>query len=175
MKLVVIYGPPATGKLTVAKELSKITGYKILHNHMTYDVAKSILEKEDDTFWDLNKKMRSEIITAAAKQKVNLIFTYCYCKGFSDKFMKEVIRKVKNLGGKVFFVQLRCDPVEREMRVKCDSRKEFSKVRSVRKLRKFLNSWEFFEPIDFVENLTINNTKKSAKKVAKEIKEGFKL
>ena len=38
MKLIVIYGPPAAGKLTVAKELSKLTGFKVLHNHITIDL-----------------------------------------------------------------------------------------------------------------------------------------
>ena len=32
MKLVFIYGLPGVGKLTVAKELSIITGYKLFHN-----------------------------------------------------------------------------------------------------------------------------------------------
>jgi len=33
MRLVFIYGMPATGKLTVAKELVDITGYALFHNH----------------------------------------------------------------------------------------------------------------------------------------------
>ena len=32
MKLIIIYGPPAVGKLTVAEELSRRTGFKILQN-----------------------------------------------------------------------------------------------------------------------------------------------
>ena len=39
MNLVFIYGPPAVGKLTVAKELSLITGYPLFHNHLTRDLV----------------------------------------------------------------------------------------------------------------------------------------
>lgn len=44
MKLIFIYGQPAVGKLTVAKELEKITGYKILHNHLFVDLVRSVFE-----------------------------------------------------------------------------------------------------------------------------------
>jgi adenylate kinase family enzyme len=32
MHLVVIFGPPAVGKMTVGHELTKLTGYKLFHN-----------------------------------------------------------------------------------------------------------------------------------------------
>ena len=44
MKLVFLYGPPAVGKFTVAKELAALTGFKLFHNHLTVDVATSIFE-----------------------------------------------------------------------------------------------------------------------------------
>lgn len=34
MKLMFIYGPPAAGKLTVAKALCAHTGFKLFHNHL---------------------------------------------------------------------------------------------------------------------------------------------
>ena len=33
MKTVYIYGAPGAGKLTVGKELSRLTGFSLLHNH----------------------------------------------------------------------------------------------------------------------------------------------
>ncbi|HIJ11483.1 TPA: hypothetical protein HA278_05490, partial [Candidatus Woesearchaeota archaeon] len=44
MIFVLIYGPMAVGKLTVAKELVKLTGYKLFHNHLTVDLVGSIFE-----------------------------------------------------------------------------------------------------------------------------------
>ena len=44
MKLVVIFGPHAVGKMTVGQELSKITGLKLFHNHMTIDVVSDVFD-----------------------------------------------------------------------------------------------------------------------------------
>ena len=39
MKLVVLFGPPAVGKMTVGRELERFTGLRLFHNHMTIDLA----------------------------------------------------------------------------------------------------------------------------------------
>jgi shikimate kinase len=44
MKLIIIYGPEATGKLTIAKELAKATGFRLFHNHVSVDVAKTFFD-----------------------------------------------------------------------------------------------------------------------------------
>lgn len=37
MHLVVIFGPPAVGKMTVGHEPAKLTGFKLFHNHMSVE------------------------------------------------------------------------------------------------------------------------------------------
>jgi shikimate kinase len=38
MKLIVIFGPQAVGKMTVGHELEKITNLKLFHNHMPIEL-----------------------------------------------------------------------------------------------------------------------------------------
>jgi hypothetical protein len=42
MKLIFIFGPPASDKLTVAKKLSEHTGIPLFHNHLSRDLVKDI-------------------------------------------------------------------------------------------------------------------------------------
>ncbi|MDF2884003.1 MAG: hypothetical protein K0R54_4569 [Clostridiaceae bacterium] len=44
MKLIIIFGPHAVGKMTVGQELSKITNLKLFHNHMTIDIVNDLLK-----------------------------------------------------------------------------------------------------------------------------------
>ena len=79
MNLVFIYGPPAVGKFSTAKELCKVIKYKILHNHLTIDLASSIFEFGTDVFFDLNNKMKLEIIKTASEKNTNgIILTFCF-------------------------------------------------------------------------------------------------
>lgn len=38
MKLIILLGPHAVGKMTVGQALSRITGLKLFHNHMTIEL-----------------------------------------------------------------------------------------------------------------------------------------
>ena len=46
MKLIIIFGPPAVGKMTVGYELAKITGLRLFHNHMTIDLVLNFFDLE---------------------------------------------------------------------------------------------------------------------------------
>ena len=47
MHVVFLYGPPAVGKLTIAQELQKKLGYKLLHNHLLISVFDNIFDFHD--------------------------------------------------------------------------------------------------------------------------------
>ncbi|MDP9995092.1 cytidylate kinase [Variovorax boronicumulans] len=43
MKLVFIHGPVASGKLTIARELGRLSGLAVFHNHLVVDaVARAV-------------------------------------------------------------------------------------------------------------------------------------
>lgn len=54
MKLILIYGPEASGKLTVAGELAAITGYRVFHNHVSIEVARSVFHLGTEEFAELS-------------------------------------------------------------------------------------------------------------------------
>ena len=176
MNLVLIYGPPATGKLTVAKALSKSTGYPILHNHVTIDMVTTLFDSDKKHFWDVNEKIRLLLVEEAIKAKLpGVIFTFCYEYKTDDKFIRQLTSRVKKEKGSVIFIHLYSKPKELARRVQHISRKKFEKIKTVQHLNKMLNECEFFKPIPFVESLRIDNTKLSVQKVVGRIRKHYKL
>ncbi len=176
MKLIVIYGPPAAGKLTVSKELSRITGYKLFHNHLAIDFIESVLDRSDAKFWELLDKYRLGLIEAAAEGNVQgLIMTSVYIKGNDDKFIKDIVEAVEKHGGDVHFVHLLCDRKHLESRLSEPSRKEFGKLTDIGLFNNFVASNDVFSRISFVQSYEIDNTGIAPDETAKMIKVHYSL
>ena len=176
MKLVFVYGPPASGKLTVARELSKITGYKLFHNMLTVDLAQAVLDWNDENFGDLTTKYRLITFKEAAKAKVEgIIFTYAYAPKVDDAFVKKVIHQIKADKGEIYFVQIHAKKEELLKRVGSDSRKELKKLIDKSILEKQLDKRDQYAKIPFVETFSVDTTNISPNEAAEMIKEHFKL
>ena len=58
MHLVVLFGPPAVGKMTVGHELCRLTGYRLFHNHLTIEPFLGIFEFGSPSFARLSSEFR---------------------------------------------------------------------------------------------------------------------
>ena len=138
MKIIIIYGPPATGKLTIAKEIAKKTGYKILDNHYVSDFLNSIVLDKSPAFgsnvfkefWGLYRKVRFEILRTACKLKdiKGLIITEAYTG--KKRFTTDMVKIAEENNCKVYMVKLKCDVKVLEKRIYSESRKPYKKVKS---------------------------------------------
>src|ERR1022692_3590515 len=100
MKLVFLYGPPAVGKLTVAKELSKLTGYRVFHNHLTVDLMETLFGWGTPRFSDFLTRYRLELLEALADEdKAHWIFTYVYSNIIYDHAFIEDVKDVMEKHG----------------------------------------------------------------------------
>lgn len=181
MKLIFIYGPPGVGKLTVARALAKITGYKLFHNHLIADLVSSIFPFGTKAYSDWAGRIRLILIEAALNTKVKgMVFTFAYggetYHGLKDdQFVKKIIGAVERHGGQVNFVKLSCNREELKRRVKYPERKLFAKIHKVRILQSVMRKLVLDALIPFRKSLIIDNTKLSPKKVAGMIKVYYKL
>lgn len=57
MRLLFLYGPPAAGKLTIARELAAATGFRVFHNHVTVDALLSVFEFGSPPFIELRERI----------------------------------------------------------------------------------------------------------------------
>jgi len=58
MQLIFIWGSAASGKLTVAKELARLTSLPLFHNHLVVDALLERLEFGEPEFVRLREQMR---------------------------------------------------------------------------------------------------------------------
>jgi shikimate kinase len=175
MKLIVLYGPPAAGKYTIAKAVAERTGYKLFHNHLTVDLLKTVFEFGTPGFFELIQKIRLDVFEEAAKQNIpGMVFTFVYEKDTDDPFIKELVERVTKYGGEVMFIQISCEKEVLLQRVKEDSRKVFQKVKSEEALQNSLSNSDQMSSISFVESIRIDNTHLTAEEAVQKVLEVIK-
>lgn len=115
-------------------------------------------------------RYRLELIEAAAKAKIpGVIFTFVYAKDHDDRFVASVVSAVERHGGRVCFVRLTCDRKELLRRVRSPSRRQFRKMKQLKKLREWLDRYDLSSDVPHGSNLIIDNTRLSPRKAAQMI------
>ena len=143
MKVLFLYGAPAVGKLTVANEIAWQTDFKVFHGHLSIDCIEPIFEFGSKPFHKLVELIRNETLAEAARQNVNVIFTYCYAKDLDDDYVKRTVEIVESNGGQVCFVLLTCEKSELEKRILDKSRQKFGKANNLNILHELLEKYDF--------------------------------
>ena len=132
MRLIFIYGMPASGKLTVGRELAALTGYKLFHNHLVVDLLLSVFAFGSAGFVELRERIWLGVFEQACSVGVEgMIFTFAPESTVRAGFAQRVVEAVERGGGTVEFVELVCSMDELKRRMESESRKEFGKLASV--------------------------------------------
>lgn len=116
MDLVIVFGPPAVGKMTVGHELGKLTGYKLFHNHMAIEPLLDIFPFGSPPFARLVDEFRRRVIEEAADAALpGLIFTFVWALEEPDdaRTLGSYAEVVTSRGGRVHFVELAATQEER--------------------------------------------------------------
>ena len=70
MDLIYLHGAPASGKLTIARQLEARLGCGVFHNHLTIEVAKAFFPFDTPPFWRMVAEVRLATLRAAAHQEL---------------------------------------------------------------------------------------------------------
>jgi hypothetical protein len=135
MQLIFIHGPAASGKLTIGRVLSQLTGLPLFHNHLVVDALLEKFSFGEPEFVRLREAMWMAAFETAAKSGRSLIFTFAPEPTVDAEFPGRVVELVESHGGKVCFIRLELSEKEQERRIANESRKEFRKLTSLELLR----------------------------------------
>jgi hypothetical protein len=159
MKLIFLHGLPGVGKLTVAREIAKLTGFKIFHNHLAVDLVESLFEFGSQPFVELRERIWLMVFAEAVSANLDgLIFTFAFDSTVRGNFIENTRKVIESSGGEVFFVELRCSTDELERRIEHPSRQRFGKLRSLDLFRELKEAGAFVDPGIPTERLVTDTT-----------------
>lgn len=178
VKLVLIIGAGAVGKMTVGQELMKITNLRLFHNHMMIEPVIEIFGKfKGDTILKLREIIFKDFVN---DDNEGMIHTLMWA--FDMKSDWEYVENLVNKFDEVYCVELIASQQVRLERNKTENRllnkasKRDIEASNKRVLNEDLHRLVSNEgEIPFKNYLRINNENLSAEEVAKMIKEKFNL
>ena len=179
MKLVLIIGAGAVGKMTVGQELAKITNLRLFHNHMMIEPVIEIFGKfKGDTILKLREIIFKDFVN---DDNEGMIHTLMW-----DFDMKSDWEYVENLAKK--FDEVYCVELIASQKVRLERNKTENRLKNKASKRdieasnnRIINNEDIYRlisnegEIPFKNYLRINNENLEAKDVAQKIKETFIL
>ena len=109
MHLVIVFGPPAVGKMTVGREICARTGYRLFHNHMTVEPLLGVFDFGTPPFVRLSAEIRLRVMEEAVGSGLpGLVFTMVWALELAEDLalIRSYVDLVEAAGGRVTFVEL---------------------------------------------------------------------
>ena len=185
MQFIVIFGPPAVGKMAVGREIEAATGLRLFHNHMAIEPVLRFFAFGSEPFGRLVDGFRKRIFEEVADSDLpGLIFTFVWNLDDPDdtNFLNRTCQLFSQRGHTVAFVELRSTLDERLIRnraadrlsEKPSKRNLDASERNLLDLERYRLNTDGSIPLAFAYML-IDNTSLSAKEAADRVIEHFGL
>lgn len=106
--LVIITGPMAVGKMTVAEELKKRIGYNLMINHDSIEVSDKIFGFATESQQEFNKLIRKAAFETTLKHDESMIFTVAIDFNKHEEFeiLDSLRKRFEESGGEFYFIEL---------------------------------------------------------------------
>ena len=181
---VFIIGAPASGKMTIGQELSKLTGATLFFNHQPIDFALEIYQDFTEEMWEFVRSVNFSFLGTSARNHRSVILTDVI--DFSNQYRLMYLKNIQDLLNEyhqeILFVELETSLEERLRRNRTENRLKYKPLKrnfevSEREILETdktnqLNSQK--QPSGLHYYLKIDNTNLSAEEVAEQIQEKMK-
>jgi hypothetical protein len=170
MKLLFIYGRPAVGKLTIAREVAALTGGRLFHNHLAVNLALSVYDFGTPGFIALREKVWNDVFRRALADRLPLlIFTFNPENTVSQSYIDGLFAEVAAARGEVIPVELFASETKIEERIGSESRRREGKVMDVSMYRALRAKGAFDSPVIPAPKLRVDTGELSPAEAASRI------
>jgi chloramphenicol 3-O-phosphotransferase len=166
--LVFLHGPPACGKLTIAREVCALTGFALFHNHLVVDLLLSVFPFGSPEFVRHRERIWLDLIGDALERGTSLVFTFNPERSVESGFPGRLRDRVARAGGVHRTVEVRCSENAIEARIEAASRKDHVKLSSLASYRELKRDGAFAYPAiesELVVDSTIASPHESARRI----------
>ena len=136
MRVVVLHGLPGVGKLTIARGLARLRGYRVFHNHLVFDAVEALFPFGSPAFVELRDRLWFELLSRAVHEGgADIVFTIARDRTLDAGFLGGLIPALSHAGAAVCCIEITCRVADLEHRVASAGRSQFGKVHSVERFR----------------------------------------
>ena len=179
-----IIGAPASGKMTIGQELSRLTASTLFYNHQAIDFALEIYQDYTEEMWEFVRGITFSFLGASARNQRYVILTDVI--DFSNQYQLMYLKQIQDLLNdyhqEILFVELETSLEERLRRNQTENRLKHKPLKRHIKVseREILETAETLQlnsqhqPNELHHYFRINNTNLSAEEAAKQIQEKMK-
>jgi len=170
MKLLVLHGPLAAGKLTIAREVAALTGWRLFHNHLTVNLALAVYDFGTPGFVALREQIWLTVFRRALADRLpGVIFTFNPENSVPQKFIDDLFAEIAAAGGEVIPVELTATEAELERRMATSSRVENGKLTDLTLYRELRAAGTFLTPVIHHSRLSLDTGQLSPTSAARQI------
>ena len=182
---VFIIGAPASGKMTIGQELSKLTGATLFFNHQPIDFALEIYQDFTEEMWEFVRGIYFSFLGTSARNHRSVILTGVidFSNQYNLMYLKEIQNLLDDYHQEILFVELETSLEERLRRNRTENRLKHKPLkrhieiseREILETAETLQLNSQFQPNELHHYFKINNTNLSAEEVAKQIQNKIKI
>lgn len=106
--LIIVSGPQAVGKMTVAESLRDKIKYSLMINHDSIEVSNKIFGRGSNAQRELSKLIRKNVFEIAIKNNIDMIFTFvtAYDLKSDIDYLNDLRKMFEQTGGSFYYVEL---------------------------------------------------------------------
>ena len=176
-----IIGAPASGKMTIGQELSRLMAATLFYNHQAIDFALEIYHDFTEEMWEFVRGITFSFLGVSARNHRSVILTDVI--DFSNQYQLLYLKQIQDLlddyHQEILFVELETTLEERLRRNRTENRLKNKPLKRHIEIseREILETAETLQlnsqhqPNELYHYLKINNTNLSAEEVAKQIQD----
>jgi len=143
VQIAFIYGPTASGKLTIGREVARLAGFKLFPDHLAANLVRAVFDSGMRPYIRIREWAWTEVLREAVHVNRSLVFTFTPRSTIRSSFISHICVIIERLGGDIVFIELTCPEAVIESRIESAERESLGKISNLNEYRRLRDQGAF--------------------------------